>query len=291
MENVIDLQKLWKLVIQHWIFIIILAVIGAGSSFVVSKYVVTKKYAATVSLLVNSENDSNNPNLQFANQQADVQLISTYKNIVTQPIILNDVARNLSTNQKVLVTPAKKAITRVNRLGEEIVVQKAVPATYKYQPAKYDIKASTLAKMISITNDTNSQVFNIMVKSTNPQQAADIANEIAKVFKAKIVKLMNVKNVNVVSAANANKIPVAPNVKLITLVGLLLGIIVALGIVVIRDLTDRTIKSLDFLKDELEINDLGTMYLVGNMKSYQDYVNEKGARKINDDKNVHRRRV
>lgn len=288
MENVIDLQKIFKLVRQHWIFIIALAIIGAGSSFVISKYVVTKKYTSTVSLLVNSANDNTNGNAQFANQQADVQLISTYKNIITQPIILDDVAHNLSTNQKIQVTPGKKAITRINRFGDEIIIQKAVPATYKYKPAKYDLKASELAKMISIASDANSQVFNITVKNSNTKEATDIANEIAKVFKTKIVKLMNVKNVNIVSAASVNRIPVAPNTKLITLIGLFIGIVLALGIIVIRDLTDRTLRSVDFIKDDLEVNDLGTMYLVGKVKSYKDYVNQEG---ITSNKNIHRRRV
>lgn len=290
MENVIDLQKLWKLFIKHWIFIIVLAVIGAGGSFVVSKYIITKKYSSTVSLLVNSASN-NNSNLQFTNQQADVQLINTYKNIITQPIILDDVAHNLSTNQKIKVNAGKKAVTRVNRFGEEIVIEKAVPATYRYVPAKYNIKASSIAKMISIKNDVNSQVFNVTVSGTNAQQNKDIANEIAKVFKSKIVKLMNVKNVNVVSDAVVNKTPIAPNVKLITVAGLLLGTMIAFGILVIKELTDRTIKSIDFITKELEINDLGTMYLVGDTKSYQDYIHENGLKNTADDKKNYRRRV
>lgn len=291
MENVIDIQKLWKLVRQHWILILILAVVGAGASFGISKFIIKKQYAATVSILVNRADSDANAGLQAAGQQADIQLISTYKNIITQPIILDAVAHNLSTNQKIVVTPAKKAEFGINRLGERYVIRKAQPAVYRYQPAKYDLKAAQLPKLISIANDPNSQVFNITVKTTDAQEAADIANETASVFKKKIGKLMSVKNVTIVSNAMVNKTPVAPNVKLITLAGLMLGVIVALAIIIIRDLTDRTVKSFDFFTEEMAVNDLGTMYLVHDVQSYRDYVKEHNMSDGQEVSRSQRRRV
>lgn len=288
MENVIDLQKILKLVRERWILIITFAIIGGLGAYAISNYVVTKKYESTVSLLVNSENI--NTNAQFANQQADVQLINTYKNIVTQPIILNDVAHNLSTNQKIKVKSGKKAVTRINRFGAEVIVEKAVPATYRYVPAKYNINASDLVKMISITNDANSQVFKISVKSKSAQESSDIANEIAKVFKLKIVKLMNVKNVNIVSDAIVNKLPVFPNIKLSVVLGVFVGILLAISIVIIRDITDKSIKATDFLVNNMAINDLGTMFIVNKVPSYKEYVEKNTNLKL-DAKQIHRRRI
>lgn len=291
MDNVIDLQKLWKLIRQHWLLLMILAVVGAGVSFSISKFVIKKQYAATVSILVNRADNEANAGLQAAAQQADVQLINTYKNIITQPIILDTVAKNLSSTQKIMVTPARKAEYDTNRFGEQYLVKAGKDATYRYQPAKYDLKLHDLDKKISISNDPNSQVFNVTVKTTDAQQAADIANEVASVFKQKIGKLMSVKNVNVVSKATTNHTPVAPNVKLITIAGLLLGIIIGLAIIIIRDLTDRTVKTFDFFTDDMGVNDLGTMYLVHDVKSYHEYRKEQRKEDNNEPRREQRRRV
>ncbi|CAH0416486.1 capsular biosynthesis protein [Periweissella fabaria] len=291
MENVIDLQKLWKLFRKGWLLIFILAILFGGLSFFVSKFVLNKEYASTVSLLVNRVDNNNNIGAQYGAQQADVQLISTYKNIITQPIILNNVAKNLSTNQKIIVSPAKEPEYGRNRFGEKIILKEGKSAVYRYQPAKYKIDASTLAKSISITSDVNSQVFNITVKNKNSQEAADIANEIAKVFKNKIVKLMSVKNVSIVSKALVNNKPISPNMKLITLLGFVFGAIIGFMILVVREITDRSVKSIDFYTNDLNINDLGTLFMVEKVPTYREYIQENLDKKIMNDKKMHRRRV
>lgn len=86
------------------------------------------------------------------------------------------------------------------------------------------------------------------VTSKNSQLARDAANEIAKVFKQKVSSIMSVSNVSIVSKALDNKKPVAPNVKLSTLAGLVFGMLIGFAWGLIKELTDRTIKEISCLE-------------------------------------------
>ena len=84
---------------------------------------------------------------------------------------------------------------------------------------------------------------------------------------------MSVSNVSVVSKAVNNKTPVSPNVKLITLVGLIVGIFVGFVWGLIKELTDRTIKEVSFLTDELKLTNLGQVNSIGKIKNIDEVVN------------------
>ena len=103
-------------------------------------------------------------------------------------------------------------------------------------------------------------------------QAVDIANEIAKVFEKKIAKIMSISNVSVVSKATANPTPVSPKLNLAALVGLLFGILVAFAWGMVRELTDQTVKEIDFITDALGLVDLGAVNYVHRMKDMDQVI-------------------
>jgi capsular polysaccharide biosynthesis protein len=273
MDNVIELTRLWNIIKRSFVWMIVCGIVGGAAAFAVAKFVLTPKYSSSVALLVNRKSDNGTQNAaQYADQQADVAMINTYKDIITKPVILNQVADNLTTPHKVLVKKARPAKTerRWNATlakNETITVKKAQAAEYKLVPAKYDkIDAETLSDEIAITNETNSQVFTVTVTDTNATRAKNIANEIADVFKKDIVSMMSVKNVSVVSKATVNNTPVSPKTKIIALAGLVLGVMFAFVWATIRELTDRAVKSIDFLTDELNLVNLGVVQYIGKMR-------------------------
>lgn len=151
---------------------------------------------------------------------------------------------------------------------------------HKLVAAKYDdtdLTADSVAKMISISNQPNSQVFSVNVKSSDPKMSKDIANTIAEVFKDKVASIMSVSNVSIVSKAMTNSKPVAPNVKLITLAGFVLGVFAGFAWGFIKEVTDRTVKDLEFLTDELKLTNLGVIRYIGKIRDVKDVVaaNEK----------------
>ena len=228
------------------------------------KFVIHPQYSSSAALLVNRKQDGDQAGVQYADQQADVQIINTYKDIITRPIILNMVVNNLTKPHKEQIQAAAPA----------------QPSKYKLVAAKYDdtdLTADSVAKMISISNQTNSQVFSVNVKSGDAKMSKDIANTIAEVFKDKVASIMSVSNVSIVSKAMTNSKPVAPNIKLITLAGFLLGVFAGFAWGIIKELTDRTVKDLEFLTDELKLTNLGVIEYIGKIRDVKDVVsaNEK----------------
>lgn len=282
MDNVIDLGRLWLIVRRNITLMVVLGVAMAVVAFGVSKFVMHPKYSASAALLVNRKQDDQQGAIQYADQQADVQIINTYKDIITRPIILDSVVKELTEPHKVQTKAAVEAKYKTNALGEEIQTSPAEPAQYKLIKAKYaasDLNVNQLAQMISISNQTNSQVFSVNVKSGDPVLSKDIANTIADVFKDQVASIMSVSNVSIVSKATTNRTPVAPNVKLITLAGLVTG--VAIGFVwgFIKEITDRTVKDLNFLTDDLKLTNLGVINYIGKMRDIKDVIakNNQGS--------------
>ena len=275
MDNIIDIKRLWLILRKNVLLMIVWGIVFAGAAFGVSKFVIQPEYSSSVALLVNRKQDENTTG-QLQNQQADVQMINTYKDIITRPVILGTVVKNLTTNNKQLVKKAQPATYKTLADGSEVIDKQAKPAEYKIGDAKYDkseINKEDLSKNISISNQENSQIFTVNVTLENSKLARDAANEIAKVFKQKVSSIMSVSNVSVVSKAVNNTNPVSPNVKLITLAGLVIGIFVGFIWGFIKELTDRTIKDVSYLTDELHLTNLGQVNFIGKIKSLDKVVN------------------
>ena len=275
MDNIIDIKRLWLILRKNMLLMIVWGVVFAGATFGISKFVIQPEYSSSVALLVNRKQDQSD-GAQFQNQQADVQMINTYKDIITRPVILGTAVKNLTTTNKQLVKKAKPATYKTLADGSEVIDKQAQPAEYKVVDAKYDkseINKKDLSKNISISNEQNSQIFTVNVTLKNSKLARDAANEIAKVFKQKVSSIMSVSNVSVVSKAVNNTKPVSPNVKLITLAGLIVGIFVGFIWGLIKELTDRTVKDVSYLTDELNLTNLGQVNFIGKIKSLDKVVN------------------
>lgn len=292
MDNVIDLRRLWLIVRRNGWLMILSGILFSGISFGVAKFVIPPMYSASADLLVNRQHDDTQQGLQYNDQQADVQIINTYKDIITRPIILNAVVKELNRPHKVQVSPAVPAKYDVNELGQQVQTSPGHEAVYKMIPSTYrnrGLDDKTIADMISISNQTNSQVFSVNVKSRDAKMSQDIANAIAKVFKTKIASIMAVSNVSIVSKATKNTVPVSPNVKLITLAGFVLGVVTAFGWGFIKELTDRTVKNLAFLTEELNLTNLGIISYIGKIPDLKEVLAEDEQQKRTTESRSNRR--
>lgn len=247
-EVTIELRRLFILIKKHIISILIW-MIGLGLiAYGVSEYVLVPKYTASTQLLVNRKTaDANHAdaNQAYANQQADINAITTYKDIITSNVILKGASKYLA-NPVTLVkkaTPAKKAV-------------KAKPAVYKRESKSYSVSASELASAVSVTTTDSSQVFTLSATAETPAKAQAIANAVAKEFKEQIPKIMNVNNVTIVAEASKGT-KSFPKVSMFTAIGVLAGLVISLLIIIIKDLSDTTVREDSFMTNELGLTNLG----------------------------------
>lgn len=254
--NTIDLKHLWSLVRSN-IWRIIIWTIGLGIiGFAVAEFIIPPKYSSNTQILVNQKKD-NDPNATYTMQQANIQVINTYKDLITSPVVLKDASNYLENPTKV-VRKAKAAVYRRNAEGTRVLVSKARPAVVERDGKSYDISAKQLQGMISVQTQQNSQVFTVSAKANTPEKAQAVANAVANSFKKKIKSIMDVNNVTIVSTANKG-VKSSPNVKLFTLAGLVIGFLISFAIIIIRDSLNTTVRSNEFLTDELGLTNLGTV--------------------------------
>ena len=223
--NMIDLQHLWKLFVQH-VRMILIWTVGLGViAWGIATFVIPAKYTATTQILVNQRNSNDNNGQAYTTQQADIQMINTYKDIITNQVILKSASKQLA-----------------NPSGSQ---------------RAYALSVAKLKDSLTVTTQTNSQVFTLSAEAGNPTEAKVIANTVAKVFKKQIRSMMNVNNVTIVSEATTPTSQSFPNKKLFALAGLVLGFLISYVYVLVRDLTDTTVRGNDFMTNELDLTNLG----------------------------------
>lgn len=186
MDQILNLNFIIKLVRRYWRLLVGCMVIGLAMAAFITYKVIPPRYEADVQILVSRH--SKDAAAQYTNQQADVQMITTYKELITSQVILAPVLEQLK---------AKKT----------------------------DIVSLTqLRQAITIASTQNSQVFSIKVTNADATHSAEIANQIAEKFKTQVRRIMKVNNVTIISPAIPATQPQSPKRGLNLLVGLLLGL-------------------------------------------------------------------
>ncbi|WP_262339633.1 YveK family protein [Lactiplantibacillus plantarum] len=227
MDQTVSFDFFIRLVRKYWRAIVSFTVVGLIVAAGLTFFVITPKYQSSVQILVNRKNT--NAATEYAGQQADVQMITTYKELIAGQVVLK---------------PTQQQISK-----------------------RYGIERSlnTLKSEVSVTSTPNSQVFSIAVTDADAKASATIANQIARSFKNQVKKIIKVNNVTIVAPAETPKSAVSPKKPLNLLIGLVAGLLLGIIYAAVRMLTDRRVHDVDFLTDDLGLTSLG---LVNHQHQY-----------------------
>ncbi|WP_273712329.1 YveK family protein [Leuconostoc mesenteroides] len=139
MDQTVSFGFFIRLVHKYWLTIVSFTVVGLIVAAGLTFFVITPKYQSSVQILVNRKNT--NAATEYAGQQADVQMITTYKELIAGQVVLKP--------------------------------------TQQQSSERYGIERSlnTLKSEVSVTSTTNSQVFSIAVTDTDAKASATIVNQ------------------------------------------------------------------------------------------------------------------
>jgi capsular polysaccharide biosynthesis protein len=240
LEETISLQELVKIIRKRLLLIIILTFISVGISAGISYYVLTPVYQAQTQILVNQNNNSNEA-YSWESTQMDLRLINTYNGIIISPVVLNPVIAKL----------------------------------------ELDVTPEMLTNQISVSNESDSKIVYINVMDSNPLQAVKISNTVAEVFKEKIPELMSVDNVNIISEAklSENPTPLKPNKILNIAIGAVIGLMLGMGLALLLELLDTTIKSERDIEELLDLPVIGVVGLIVEEKEKNLFPISRRARR------------
>ena len=109
-----------------------------------------------------------------------------------------------------------------------------------------------LQSQVTVSPVNSTQVMEIKVRDTNPEEATKILDGILSATPDQIIETVEAGSVKTIEGTYLSDGPVSPNKRMNTLIAFVLGIMAAVFVVVVRFLMDNTYKT------ELDIqNDLG----------------------------------
>lgn len=235
MTESIKFQDILLIVRKRFLLILSVTFLSVLMTGIVSYFFLTPVYESSTQLLINQTATGQQAGTTI-NVQENLELINTYRVIIKSPAILDLVM-------------------------EEVEVNKTL---------------KELSKQISISNEQNSQVVTITVQDKNLKNAVKIANTIAGVFQNEIPVIMNIDNVTILSMANEemSKEPVSPRPIFNMLIAFTASLLAMIGIVLLLEYFDDTVKSENQIKALLELPVLGSI----PMKNMNDLHLQKPGR-------------
>jgi capsular polysaccharide biosynthesis protein len=220
MKSPIDLIEILNMLKRRLRLIIVLTFSITALTGMVSYFLLTPVYETSTQILVNQP-PSEGEVFTSTELETSRELIETYNMIITSPRILDPALEQLS----------------------------------------IDHTRNELSSQISVSGEGESQVLKITVEDSSQSAAVEIANTVAAVFQEEISQIMNVDNVSTLAVAEVqeNPSPVSPNTALNMGTAFILALGLGIGISMLLEFLDNTIKSEAEIEAELHIPVLGVI--------------------------------
>lgn len=140
-----------------------------------------------------------------------------------------------------------------------------------------DMKTEEFVKKVSVNVAADSRVLSIGVTNSNPDLAKLIVDNLSDVSSERICSVMQIGGVNIIEYGNLPEEPSSPDVMKYTVIGALLGIIAAAGLIVVIYILDDTIKTADDVEKYLGVSTLALIPL--SEEEYDGVKSNKGKKR------------
>jgi capsular polysaccharide biosynthesis protein len=143
------------------------------------------------------------------------------------------------------------------------------------QKLQLDLDYKALCNKIAVSTPSDTRIVSITVEDSDPVAAMNIANAVRESASFHIKNVMDIDAVNIVETANMPTSKASPNNFRWLVIGGMLGAFFVIVIVLIRYLTDDTIKSTDDIEKYLGLSTLGIIPVM-----QEEYDGEKKKKRL-----------
>ena len=233
----ISILDIIKVVINNIKLLIICIILVGAFAFVLSHFFISPKYISSISLYVNNNQNQNQTALNINDLAASQKLVNTYIVILKDDEVLNKVSDKLV--EQYSEDELKKYIALDEQNGKKV------------------IRAESLRSLLTMTAVDNTEVLKIQAKTKNAEFSAKICAIISEESPDILQRIVKAGSVEVIGKPLVPYEKSSPNVSLNTLIGLFVGLVIAITICVIKYMLDTTIKGEEDLKEMLNVPVLG----------------------------------
>jgi len=212
MEETIDLREYFFILKKKMWIILLSAVIFGVISGLVSFYVLKPVYEANTTLIVNKEVENETTQMTTSDDLNFVQKLAlTYGEIIKSRSVIT---------------------STINKLN-------------------LDMTYEELSEVVSITNVANTQIIKISVKNENPRVAATICNTIPEIFSTEVQRVVKASGTEVIDKAAVPEEPIKPNKKMNILIATILGAMVSVFVIFLKEALNTKIKEPKDIEEKL----------------------------------------
>ena len=224
----LDLKELLDLFMSKILQIILIVIIAAGIGIIYTMGFVTPKYSSSTSLVLTTSEKSAEVDSTNSITTTDItinsKLVSTYSELVKSKKVLRQVISNLN----------------------------------------IDVGEDALRNNVSVNAVEDTELIRITVTNENAVYSAKIANEIAKVFSEMIPEIYNINNIYILDEAEVEDVPSNINHVKDVIIFTFVGLVIAIGYVLIANMLDTTIKSPEDIEKGFNLPVLVSIPLIDN---------------------------
>lgn len=220
-KDVIKVEDLINGLKNRWQLIVIITLITTIVASAVSFFKIKPKYQASTKLFIGKEGSAATDDDEYSNNDVQMyqKLMKTYADIVISKDFVREALRG---------TEIKASISGV--LGSLAVTPK---------------------------NDT--QILVISYTSIDKNQTKEVVEAIANQFIKSSKALIPNSNVQIVESVSLPSGPISPNVKLTIMAAIVIGAILGIGLALMLEFVNNTVKEKRQLENMLDIPVLGTI--------------------------------
>lgn len=224
----INIKELFNFFVSKLRIIIIVTLVVVLIGAMYSLFLKTPVYESMTTLVLTGTAEASGNNSGSAITQNDInlnsKLVSTYREVIKSKTVLKDV---------------------INTLG-------------------LDYTVNELSNKISVSTVSDTEMIQITVESTKPEETAKVANELAEKFSEQIKEIYKIENISIIDRAEVPTAPADSSIAKQVVIYALIGIVLSFAIVFAMFYFDTT------LKEASQVEKLGLTVLTSVPEKKED---------------------
>ncbi len=215
----INLREVCKVLLKRLWIIALCAILVGGSVLLYTVNFVVPQYQAGVTIYVNNNSSKDNAYITSGDLAVALRLVYTYVNIIESDKVLERVIEETG----LMLTPGQ------------------------------------IRGMLSAEPVGETEMFRVTITSPNPRMSADLANAIAAVAPAEIAQIIEGSSAKIIDEAKVPAGRCSPSYTINTIVGGMVGAVLASIVFIMQYLLDVRVKSEEDLRKICDIPVLGVI--------------------------------
>lgn len=220
-EIEIDLLEVFYLLKRKLLIIIASTLICAVGAGLICEYVIVPKYQSTTKLYILNTTSSSLASLSLSDLQVGASLTNDYMELIQS-------------------RPAVEEV--INTLHLDMIYEQM------------------LGKM-TIENKANTRILSITIEDEDPYRAKQIADAFADVAIKRLSEVMSIQEPHLVEEGHVSEFSINQNLLKYLAIGALIGMLLSIGVILMRYLLDDSIHSAEDIEKYLGLNTLAMIPL------------------------------